>query len=424
MHSSSSPSHPVGLYVLCAVEAAAGFALYILSAVLLLYLIETRELDEQTALRWVGGYNAATFIAPLFGGALADAWLRFRRTVLLGAVCLMLGFFVLSLGRDPRWGLVILLLGNGLFRSNAVAMLGRLYADADPRLDVAYRLLYAAFNFGGLVAPPIAGMLAEAGRWKGAFLLAATAMGFAALLVYCADPQLAHADERSREASGDTPVRCASGTGARWLAICVIAQVAMLWALAYGQADGVMLLWARDYTRRAVLGVEISPSAFISVPPLFVLLWTALAAVVGKRSRSPTRYTKILAGLLATAIGFALMILAIPQRGQRTSAAWPLACLALLTIGELLVVPLTQSLITRLAPHSHVGLSYALWYAATALGLFLAGQLGARWGSISHAIFFALLSAAPLSAAGLLACQRSYLRVALRRVERWSQSGE
>ena len=73
MHASSSLAQPVGLYVLCAVEVAAGFALYVLGSLLLLHLIATQGLDGATALRWVGGYNAATFLAPLVGGALADA---------------------------------------------------------------------------------------------------------------------------------------------------------------------------------------------------------------------------------------------------------------------------------------------------------------------------------------------------------------
>lgn len=411
--------HPVGLYVLCAVEAAAGFALYVLGSLLLLYLIETAEYDQETALRWVGGYNAACFVAPLLGGVLADAGLRFRRTVLLGAILLMAGFLALSqMGRQPKLALTLLLLGNGLFRSNLVAMLGRLYPEKDRRQDAAYRLLYAAFNVGGLIAPPVAGVLARAGRWDVAFLLAATAMGVAVVLLFCAHSHLARADQNfdSHLPTTEAPRRTTSPFS-RWLAILVIAQVTLLWTIAYGQADGMMLLWARDYTQRVVLGVEFAPSAFAAIPPAFVLLWTLLAALFRSRGRSVSRRAKIQTGLLATSVGFGLMVLAVPQSGQMASAAWPLACLALLTVGELLVVPVTQSLINLLAPHGRVGLSCAVWYAAAAIGLWLAGQLAALWSHIPHAAFFAILAVAPVAAAVLLACQRSYLRITLRRSE-------
>lgn len=62
-------------------------------------------------------------------------------------------------------------------------MLGRLYPANDARQDAAYRLLYAAFNVGGLLAPAVAGGLSRAGRWDVAFLLAAMAMGVAVLLL-------------------------------------------------------------------------------------------------------------------------------------------------------------------------------------------------------------------------------------------------
>lgn len=411
--------HPIGLYVLCAVEAAAGFALYVLGSLLLLYLIETAQHDQATALRWVGGYNAACFVAPLFGGLLADAGLRFRRTVLMGAILLMIGFLALSqTGREPKLALALLLIGNGLFRSNLVAMLGRLYPDKDARQETAYRLLYAAFNVGGLIAPLVAGVLARAGRWHVAFLLAAIAMALAVVLLCVAHPHLARADQifDSLVPSHEPPRRAVSRLS-RWLAIFVIAQVTMLWTIAYGQADGMMLLWARDYTQRVVLGIEFSPSAFAAVPPLFVLLWTLLAALVRLRGRRFSRRARIQSGLLATSAGFGLMLLAVPQTGHMASAAWPLACLGLLTVGELLVVPVTQMLINLLAPQEHVGLSCAVWYAAAAIGLWLAGQLGALWSRIPHSSFFAILVVAPLVASALLACQRSYLRITCRRSE-------
>ena len=193
--------------------------------------------------------------------------------------------------------------------------------------------------------------------------------------------------------------------------IAAIAQVAMLWALAYGQADGVLLLWARDYAQRVVFGCEITPSTFASVPPLFVLAWTALAALARRQGRRQRRRhisqrAKITAGLVTTSVGFALMIVATPPPGQRSSVAWLLACLALLTFGELQVVPLTQSRMGRLVPRRHSGLGYALWYTATALGLYLAGLLGALWNTVAPATFLALVTAAPLAAAARLAFQR------------------
>ena len=106
-------------------------------------------------------------------------------------------------------------------------------------------------------APAVAGGLAGAGRWDAAFLLAAMAMGVAVLLLSgliltsLAPTRTSTITSHPRvSAPRDKPTP-------RWLAILVIAQVTMLWTLAYGQADGMMLLWARDYTQRVVLGSSL-----------------------------------------------------------------------------------------------------------------------------------------------------------------------
>ncbi len=79
----------------------------------------------------------------------------------------------------------------------------------------------------------------------------------------------------------------------------------------------------------------------------------------------------------------------------------------LLTLGELLILPLTQSLLSELAPPAKAGLANGLWFAALAGGHWLAGELGRWWSTLPHEPFFAG-SALLVSAVGILA--RRYLR--------------
>jgi MFS family permease len=54
-------------------------------------------------------------------------------------------------------------------------------------------------------------------------------------------------------------------------------------------------------------------------------------------------------------------------------------CLALLTLGEILIAPLCLSLLARLAPPQHLSLFMGAWYLALAVGAWLAGEVGALW---------------------------------------------
>ena len=407
---SEARRYPAGLFVLCGAEACAGFALYVLGSLLVLYLTEVAGQEQATALGWLGVFNAVCFVMPLAGGWLADRWLGFRWAVIIGAGLLSAGFVMLALvPTKPLSGLTLLLGGSGLFRSNLVAMVGRLFASGEAGRERAFRLLYAAFNVGAVLAPPIASILIRAQRWSLAFLLGSGATAMALVILGTGHQRLARVDQRDDEQrdspnAPDQPV----GKSPRWLAIGAVAQVALLWTVAYGQADGTLLLWARDHTRRSLLGFDVPASIFASVPPLLVLLLTPLSGFAGRSRIKGSALAQLLLGLGCTSLGFLLMLGAARDSAMPASPVWLLGCLGLLTVGELVVAPLTQSLISGLAPRRSAGLSSALWYGATAAGFWLAGQLGGLWRSCPPATFFGLLAVVPLLAGVLLLVQRSY----------------
>jgi dipeptide/tripeptide permease len=305
-----------------------------------------------------------------------------------------------------------------LFRANIMALLKQLYRVDDPRYGGGFRLLYAAFNAGAFLGPPLAGFLASTQRWAFAFLSGAFVMLLAVLLLQLGHGWLTPVLPTGRDAcSSPKRLKQSVSNFYRWLAIGTVAQVTLLWALPYGQVDGTLLLWARDHTRRSLLGFELPASAFAAVPPLMVLILAPLWSFADRTTQASAALTKILACLVCTSLGFWLMIVAAKSGASATSAVWLLGCLALLTLGELLVGPLTQALIGRLAPPRLVGLTCALWYAATAVGFLGAGQIGSMWHRCSHRDFFAFLALVPLFAGSLLWAQNVYLRQALARQE-------
>ena len=102
--------------------------------------------------------------------------------------------------------------------------------------------------------------------------------------------------------------------------------------------------------------------------------------------------------MMATNLAFVLMILAalVAYGHSLTSLGWLLGCLALLSIGELLVGALGPSLVLRLAPPQSGGRWIGAWYVTTAVGFWLAGQLGGLWDRVQHDWYFLGMAVAPL----------------------------
>src|SRR5437660_1496938 len=84
-----------------------------------------------------GLYTGLVYLTPLFGGILADRVLGQHRTILLGATLMAIGHFMMAYEPLFLLALTLLILGNGGFKPNMSAQVGRLYAQGDPRRDRA-----------------------------------------------------------------------------------------------------------------------------------------------------------------------------------------------------------------------------------------------------------------------------------------------
>ena len=94
---------------------------------------------------------------------MADKIIGYQRSILLGAVVMAAGLFMVD-GAEPAvflLGLATVIVGNGLFKPNISSMVGQLYGQGDPRRDRGFTLFYMGINAGALIAPLLTGWLAE-----------------------------------------------------------------------------------------------------------------------------------------------------------------------------------------------------------------------------------------------------------------------
>lgn len=201
--------HPHGLKLLFVTELAERFSYYGMRAILVLYLIAA-FLGNAGASRLYGSFAGLIYLSPLLGGYIADRYWGNRRSIIVGAVVMIVGQLMLfasaclvkqSIFLDPLaggtidpnvdnavsfWlmmiGLACLIIGNGAFKPNISTMVGDLYERDDSRIDSAFTLFYMGVNIGAFVAPLLIGWLTADGGWanpgifRWGFLCAAIAM--------------------------------------------------------------------------------------------------------------------------------------------------------------------------------------------------------------------------------------------------------
>ncbi|MBT8060794.1 MAG: oligopeptide:H+ symporter, partial [Gammaproteobacteria bacterium] len=152
--------HPKALWQLSNIEMWERFAYYGMRALLAVYVATTffGHLGDQAnaeASLVYGGYTALVYATGIIGGYIADHVLGYQRSILLGAIIMAAGLFVL-LVEDLHWflvGLALIVAGNGLFKPNISTMIGKLYAPGDVRRDSGFTIFYMGINLGAFIAP-------------------------------------------------------------------------------------------------------------------------------------------------------------------------------------------------------------------------------------------------------------------------------
>jgi proton-dependent oligopeptide transporter, POT family len=481
--------HPKGLAFLFTTEMWERFSFYGMRSLLVLYMTKYLLLSGHSAdvaglltvrraleavfgpldvqplsSQLYGFYTALVYFTPIFGGLLADRVLGQRRTVVVGAVLMAIGHFMMAVEQLFLLALLALILGSGAFKPNISTQVGGLYAPGDRRRDRAYSIFYVGINVGAFLAPLVCGTLGEQAGWHYGFAAAGVGMLIGLSIYLYAMPLLPPTPTLPSPASGggfvDFPSPAsggrfidfpssASGGGKgggkakaaqggdnverkerkerkkrkiplerhEWRAIVALLVLfvpnTLFWAT-YEQQGNTIILWANANTDRTVaffgLSAQIPTTWFLAFNPFMIFAFTpfvvALWARQAARGAEPSTITKMALGCFgATAANLIMMLAALHAGGAQASWLWLFGYFVVITIGELYLSPVGLSLVTKVAPARILSMMMGVWLATSFIGDFLAGWLGSFWSRMDKPEFFLLIAGiSALAGAMIWAC--------------------
>ena len=382
-----SATHPRALFVLCLVEFWERTAGVLVAALLVLFLTEARGLTTSQATTLAGTFLALTYFTPLLGGLVADRSLGTRPAMQFGAALCLGGYAVVAVAHSisPWFGLGLVALGQGFFRPSITSSLARLYLPNPALRDGGYSLFYLAVNIGGAVGPLIGGAVKRLFGWPSVFVLASSLMVLSVVTtLWLRDSER---KEERLQPTGNAPSPMAELKSALpYLTVFII------YMSVYAQSSGALLLFARDQVQRSVLGHTVAVETIAAFPSVFVLIATPLVSAVvhrlRKQNREPATTMKIIAGLFTTVAAFVVLSVVSRQvqADRKVAFSWFGLSLALISTGELLVVPMMQSLLGQLAPRS--AFTTAFLFVAMSIGYTLGGWVGTLYERLPAVVFW------------------------------------
>jgi proton-dependent oligopeptide transporter, POT family len=416
---------PRGLTILFLTEMWEIFSYYGMRALLVYYMTKQLLIGQERASVIYGVYTAMAYFTPIFGGMIADRWLGKRRAVIIGGSIMAAGHFMMTFEPLFYLALATIALGNGLFLPSLPSQIDGLYRPDDPRRGWAYNVYYVGINIGGFLAPLICGTLGEFYGWHWGFGAAGIGM-LSGLLIYVLGgkylPEQARVVRKAR-APGARGAPAAPAAPARsfrstFILLFVVGLAVTVFRGAYEQVGNTVALWADVGIDRAAGSMNIPMTWFQALNPLLVILMTPVLLARWRRradaGRADSSMKKMALGALIVAAAYLLLaVVALAAGAERASWVWLAVFFVIFTLGELYILPTGLGLFARLAPIGFGATTVAAWFLAIFTGSLSAGAVGTLWGSTSHAVFFAVLTAIALIAAAILFALDS----AIRRIE-------
>jgi POT family proton-dependent oligopeptide transporter len=430
--------HPQGLVYIFFTEMWERVGFYTLMAILVLYMDKVLGWNDARKGDFYGLFLALCYFMPLVGGWLGDRVLGQMRTVRAGAFLMAFGYVGLAVSSADHVttfyvGLLLVGVGTGIFKVNMAVLVGNLYTEKVHLKDAAFNIYYMGVNLGAMIAPLVATVnSAVFHSYNLSFWVAAAGMIFAVVIFDLGGRHIRIADVRNRPAAPAPGARAPEAVGTapatfdverkeerQRIATLVILFLIVIffWIAFYQNAFGLTL-----FAERSTLVLKwLRPETYQFFEPFFILVLTPLLlsffARLSRRGREPSTPNKIFLGMLIMSLAMVVMVAASLSGGNRDanllSPAWLIGTYFVVTIAEILISPMGQSFVSKVAPPKIQGLMMGGWFAATAVGSYGSGLLGKSYSRFAHHQFFLVL-------AGIMAFAAVLVLAFMKKLKRFS----
>ncbi len=418
---------PKPFYMIFFIEMWERFGYYGMQAIMVLYLVKKAGLTDAQAFNTYSAFTALIYSVIAIGGYIGDNILGTKRTILLGAIFLAIGYAILGIPSQNCmfYGMGMIVAGNGFFKANPSSLLSKCYQENDPRLDGAFTLYYMAINIGSLSAMLSVPIIESHTNWQVGFSVCSLGLVIGILNYFYFYKTVKHIDSEA----GKLPVRflrtllpiivggvITAGIASYVLRHIIIAhsvlvvmalsilvmffvEIAkaepelrgkliaaliliiqgMLFFILYQQMPTSLNFYAINNIRHFILGFPVNPLSFQALNPFWIFIMSPILAAIytklGSKGKDLSMPSKFTLGVTLCACSFLILSLSkyFADAHGMVSSWWIIISYFFQSTGELLVSGLGLAMVAHLVPQRLMGFIMGAWFMGSASGIILGG---------------------------------------------------
>jgi POT family proton-dependent oligopeptide transporter len=414
-HDRAFLGHPKGLGFLGFTEACERFSYYSMQTLLVLYMVDYLLLPEHvgkvTGLAWLrswhypgldgqplssaifGDYTSLVYLTPILGGIIADKLTGRRAALIVGAIVMAVGHFLMAFEGAFLFALLSLIIGVGLFKGNIATQVGELYGENDLRRAMAFQIFYIFINVSVIAGPLISGTLGQKVGWHYGFGCAGVVMVLG-LIIYLSgsrwlpeDRGPARKDEAPREKLSRNDWTCL-------IYLLILIPVMAISLLTNQEIFNAYLVWGDQQFNLTFMNYTMPSSWLITLDATLSFSMLVAVAAFWKwwslKRREPDEISKMIIGSFFTIAGGVCLFMAAATQpaGGKIGLFWPFMFHLLNSIGFAHILPISLALFTKIAPKQITATVIGLYYLAFFTANKIVGYIGGLYSSLPTTTFW------------------------------------
>ncbi len=205
-------SHPKALPYLFLSEMWERFGYYLMIGIFTLYLKDVEAgfaMTEKEASDLYGTFIALVFLTPFIGGLIADRYLGYRKSIVIGGIMMGVGYLMMGIHSLTMLyvAMTLVIVGNGFFKPNISTLLGNFYSKEEyiEKKDEGYNIFYMGINVGAFICNFFGAALQILLGWQYAFMAAGVGMFIGVIVFLLGTKHYTGYDQKKGVQEGDMP---------------------------------------------------------------------------------------------------------------------------------------------------------------------------------------------------------------------------
>ncbi|MBE9491059.1 MAG: MFS transporter [Bacteroidetes bacterium] len=414
--------------LLFSVELWERWAFYGLQALLILFFVQHLGFSDKKAYEVFGVFSALLYLFPSYGGFVCDKILGAKRTLLIGAILLCVGYFMLStkaLSSHIYIALALIAVGGGTFKPNPSRLVAKIYEHEADRTSSAFAWFYMSINIGSLLSMAITPFVAKYYSFNAAFAVSFIGMFIAISNYLVKRKQLMHLTLKK----GKEPITfvnayivsssllglislsyyllqhtilatvvviitsviflaylfkestdCTQIERKKLLVGFILTMQAIIFFVFYNQMATTMTLFALRNSSRTLLGMHVPAAMYQLLNPFWIIVFTPILSWfylrVGKHTKNNNIPKKYALGVLCAGFGLVLIpLICYFAKNDVINGNWFILIYFLESLAEMLVSALGLAMISLYMPKKMQGMTYGAFFLCQSLASIVSAHL-------------------------------------------------